>query len=104
MISSTPRWISFKLIVTDNPGSRRLNTGLTGYFILVVGLFVVAIVIFAVGLLGQQSWAAQKRLTQQFELCIERAPFQKSAQRNQAEQLDPDELQKHFDEFDQIFV
>ena len=103
MISSTPRWISFKLIVTDNPGSRRLNTGLKGYFILVVGLFVVAIVIFAVGLLGQQSWAAQKRLTQQFELCIERAPFQKSAQRNQAEQLDPDELQKHFDEFDQIF-
>ncbi len=100
-------WISFcvlaKRLVTDKPEVEHQTTAPMCYSILTVMLFFVAVVLLTAGLLGQQSWAAESKLTKEFELCIETAPFKATNRISQSKQLNPDDLQKHFDEFDQIF-
>ena len=90
-------------LVTDKPEVGQQNTAPRGYSILIVMLFFVVVVLLTAGLLGQQSWSAQRQLTKEFELCIESAPFKATKQISQTKQLNPNDLQQYFDEFDQIF-
>lgn len=56
------------------------------------------------GVAGQQAWSRQSQLTAKFEQCMEQAPFRHSLKQQQPEQqLQPEDLQKHFDQFNQIF-
>ena len=57
------------------------------------------------GVAGQQAWSRQSQLTAKFEHCMEQAPFRHSLKQQQPEQqLQPEDLQKHFDQFNQIFL
>ena len=56
------------------------------------------------GVLGERWWSSQGQLTAQFEECMEQAPFKQSFSQIRPEDvLSPDNLQEHFNEFDQIF-
>ena len=56
------------------------------------------------GVLGERWWSSQGQLTAQFEECMEQAPFKQSFSQIRPEDvLSPDNLQAHFNEFDQIF-
>lgn len=56
------------------------------------------------GVLGERWWSSQGQLTAQFEECMEQAPFKQSFSQTRPEDvLSPDNLQVHFNEFDQIF-
>ena len=56
------------------------------------------------GVLGERWWSSQGQLTAQFEECMELAPFKQSFSQIRPEDvLSPDNLQAHFNEFDQIF-
>ena len=56
------------------------------------------------GVLGERWWSSQGQLTAQFEGCMEQAPFKQSFSQTKPEDvLSPDNLQEHFNEFDQIF-
>ena len=56
------------------------------------------------GVLGERWWSSQRELTAQFEECMEQAPFKQNFSQTRPEDvLSPDNLQVHFNEFDQIF-
>ena len=56
------------------------------------------------GFLGERWWSSQGQLTAQFEECMEQAPFKQSFSQTRPEDvLSPNNLQVHFNEFDQIF-
>ena len=56
------------------------------------------------GVLGERWWSSQEHLTAQFEECMEQAPFKQSFSQTRPEDvLSPNNLQVHFNEFDQIF-
>ena len=56
------------------------------------------------GVLGEHWWSSQGQLTAQFEECMEQAPFKQSFSQTRPEDvLSPNNLQVHFNEFDQIF-
>ena len=56
------------------------------------------------GVLGERWWSSQGQLTAQFEECMKQAPFKQSFSQTRPEDvLSPDNLQAHFNEFDQIF-
>ena len=56
------------------------------------------------GVLGERWWSSQGQLTAQFEECMEQAPFKQSFSQTRPEDvLSPNNLQVHFNEFDQIF-
>ena len=56
------------------------------------------------GVLGERWWSSQGQLTAQFEECMKQAPFKQSFSQIRPEDvLSPDNLQAHFNEFDQIF-
>ena len=53
---------------------------------------------------GHQAWKKQTLLTQSFEKCMEKVPFRSAVKSDISEEtLKPEDLQKHFDEFNQIF-
>ena len=59
-----------------------------------------SLIIFA----GHQAWNKKTLLTQSFERCMNKAPFKSAPEFYTSEQiLKPEELTKHFDEFNQIF-
>ena len=56
------------------------------------------------GVLGERWWSSRGQLTAQFEECMEQAPFKQSFSQTRPEDvLSPNNLQVHFNEFDQIF-
>ena len=56
------------------------------------------------GVLGEHWWSSQEQLTAQFEGCMEQAPFKQSLSQIRPEDvLSQENLQEHFNEFDQIF-
>ena len=65
----------------------------------------LALVLALVGVfLGQRAWSYQTTLTKNFEACMEAAPFRHALKPAKTEAaLTPEELPRHFEEFDQIF-
>lgn len=65
----------------------------------------LALVLALVGVfLGQRAWSHQTTLTKNFEACMEAAPFKHALNPAKTEAgLTPEELPRHFEEFDQIF-
>ena len=56
------------------------------------------------GVLGERWLSSQGQLTAQFEECMEQAPLkQRFSQTRPEDVLSPDNLQVHFNKFDQIF-
>ncbi len=67
-------------------------------------VMIIATVVLSVLVLGGRWWSSQGKLTAQFEECMEQAPFKQSFGKIRPENvLSPDNLQEHFNEFDQIF-
>ena len=65
---------------------------------------VALVALLLAGVLGERWWSSQGQLTAQFEECMELAPFKQSFSQIRPEDvLSPDNLQVHFNEFDQIF-
>ena len=71
---------------------------------LVLAAGLALIVLLLAGAAGQQAWSRQTQLTARFEQCMEQAPFKQSLKSAQPEhQLQPEDLQKHFDQFNRMF-
>ena len=79
------------------------TTGPTGDLTAIVAISLLVIGLLVVGLTGVKAWSHQAELTRSFEHCMEKAPFKTSLKiSGPASVLSAKELQKHFDEFDQI--
>ena len=64
----------------------------------------VALAALLLGILAERWWRSQGQLTAQFEGCMEQATFKHSfRQVRPRDVLLPDNLQEHFNEFNQIF-
>ena len=73
--------------------------------IMIIIATVVLPALLLAGVLGERWWSSQGQLTSQFEECMEQAPFKQSFSQIRPEDvLSPDNLQEHFNEFDQIFL
>ena len=71
---------------------------------LVIAAGLTLIVLLLTSAAGQQAWSRQTKLTARFEQCMEQAPFQQSLKSAQPEnQLQPEDLQRHFDQFNEMF-
>ena len=71
---------------------------------LVLAAGLALIVLLLAGAAGQQAWNRQTQLTARFEQCMEQAPFKQSLTSAQPEhQLQPEDLQRHFDQFNRMF-
>ena len=71
--------------------------------VMIIATVVLSVLLLA-GVLGGRWWSSQGQLTAQFKECMEQAPFKQSFSQTRSEdELSPDNLQLHFDEFDQIF-
>ena len=71
---------------------------------LVLAAGVALIVLLLAGAAGQQAWSRQTQLTARFEQCMDQAPFKQSLKTAQPEhQLQPEDLQRHFDQFNEMF-
>ena len=71
--------------------------------VMIIATVVLSVLLLA-GVLGGRWWSSQGQLTAQFEECMEQAPFKQSFSKIRPENvLCPDNLQEHFNEFDQIF-
>ena len=71
-------------------------------------LILVIVLLIALSFLivvsGQKAWEKQTVLTQSFERCMEKAPFKSRPEfYNSEKNLLPEDLQKYFDQFNQIF-
>ena len=78
---------------------------LSGHLPWVVGILLLLLGLFAFGVIGQKAWNEKAELTRRFEQCMESAPFKTSLRVPRPETvLSAEELQSHFDEFDQIFT
>ena len=72
---------------------------------LVLAAGLALIVLLLAGAAGQQAWNRQTQLTARFEQCMEQAPFKQSLKTAQPEhQLQPEDLQRHFDQFNRMFA
>lgn len=79
------------------------TTGPNGDLTAIVAISLLVIGLLVVGLTGVKAWSHQAELTKSFEHCMEKAPFKTSLKiSGPASVLSAKELQKHFDEFDQI--
>ena len=66
-----------------------------------IGLLLVGLVVF--GVAQQKAWSHQAELTKSFEACMESAPFKQSLKVPRPEAvLTNEQLQSHFDAFDQM--
>ena len=66
-----------------------------------IGLLLIGLVVF--GVVQQKAWIHQAELTKRFEACMESAPFKQSLKVPRPEAVLTDEqLQAHFDAFDQL--
>ena len=82
----------------DKPTARQNNL-----IMMIIGTVALAALLLGV-VLGERWWSSQGQLTAQFEECMELAPFKQSFSQTRPEDvLSPDNLQVHFNEFDQIF-
>ena len=80
---------------------RRESTGHLSS-IIGIGLLVIGFAVF--GVVGQKAWSHQAELTRSFEACMESAPFKAALIVPRPESvLKVEDLQNHFDNFDQIF-
>ena len=71
--------------------------------VMIIATVVLSVLLLA-GVLGGRWWSTQGQLTAQFGECMEQAPFKQSFSKLRPENvLSPDNLQEHFNEFDQIF-
>lgn len=71
---------------------------------LVIAAGLTLIVLLLTSAAGQQAWSRQTKLTARFEQCMEQAPFKQSLKSAQPEnQLQPEDLQRHFDQFNRMF-
>ena len=71
---------------------------------LVIAAGLTLIVLLLTSAAGQQAWSRQTKLTARFEQCMEQAPFKQSVKSAQPEnQLQPEDLQRHFDQFNRMF-
>lgn len=71
--------------------------------ILLAGIVIASILIVMI-ILGHQEWEKQSIVTQEFKNCIMKAPFKSLPKANSPQStLQPEDLQKHYDEFNQIF-
>ena len=69
--------------------------------IIAIGLLLVGLVVF--GVVQQKAWSHQAELTKRFEACMESAPFKQALKVPRPEAVLTDEqLQSHFDAFDQM--
>ena len=69
--------------------------------IIAIGLLLIGLVVF--GVVQQKAWSHQAELTQRFEACMESAPFKQALKVPRPEAvLTDEELQSHFDGFDQM--
>lgn len=76
----------------------------TGHLISMIGICSILLALFISAVIGQKAWSHKVELTQSFEQCMASAPFKTSVSVPRPEiVLSVDELQEHFDEFDQIF-
>ena len=74
---------------------------LTSIFVIVLVIALPSLMIIS----GQQAWSKQMLLTQRFERCMEKAPFKNPQKLEDSRPtLEPEDMQKHFDEFNQIFI
>lgn len=75
----------------------------SGHLAAIVGIGLLVIGFFVVGVIGVKVWGHQVELTRSFEQCMESAPFKKSFNVARPENvLSADQLQNHFEEFDRI--
>ena len=82
----------------DKPTARQNNL-----IMMIIGTVALAALLLGV-VLGERWWSSQGQLTAQFEGCMEQAPFKQSFSQTRPEDvLSPDNLQQHFNEFEQIF-
>ena len=69
-----------------------------------VAIFFALTLIAVTTFIGHRAWNNQTLLTQAFESCMQEAPFKNSTNSGSPEgNLNPENLQKHFDEFNEIF-
>ena len=70
---------------------------------MIIATVALAFLLLA-GVNGERWWSSQGQLTAQFEEYMEQAPFKQSFSQTRPEDvLSPNNLQVHFNEFDQIF-
>ena len=74
-----------------------------GHLYLIMGVVLALTLLLVGGIFGQRAWTHQAHLTKDFESCMEDAPFKTIYGTPKPEKvLSANELQDHFDEFDQI--
>ena len=74
-----------------------------GHLSLIMGVVLALTLLLIGGIFGQKAWTHQAQLTKDFKSRMEDAPFKKIyGTPNPEKNLSPNELQDHFDEFDQI--
>ena len=75
-----------------------------GKEIMIIFSLIVIISFAGVATLGQQIWIEQAKNTTEFEKCMEQAAFKSSEDKpDPLRTLSPEDLEKHFAIFDQIF-
>ena len=71
---------------------------------MIIFLLIVIISFAGVATLGQQIWIEQEKNTTEFEKCMEQAAFKGSNDKpDPIVKLSPEDLERHFAIFDQIF-
>ena len=74
-----------------------------GHLYLIMGVVLALTLLLVGGIFGQRALTHQAHLTKDFESCMEDAPFKTIYSTPKPEKvLSANELQDHFDEFDQI--
>ena len=75
-----------------------------GKEILIIVSLIVMVSFAGVATLGQQIWIEQEKNTTAFEKCMEQAAFKNSNDKpNPIGKLSPEDLERHFAIFDEIF-
>ena len=76
----------------------------TSHLSSIIGISLLVIGFAVFGVVGQKAWSHQTELTRSFEACMESAPFKTALSVPRPESvLTVEDLQNHFDNFDQIF-
>ena len=77
--------------------------GPAGHLSTIIGIGLLLIGLFVFGVAQQKAWSNQAELTNNFEACMESAPFKQSLRVPRPEAVLTDEqMQNHFDAFDQL--
>ena len=75
-----------------------------GHLPIIAAISLALALALVCGLFGQRGWSHQTSLTNNFEACMEAAPFKQPLSQSKMEAaVTPESLPRHFEEFDQIF-